>query len=88
MLRTSCTMRRTWRTVRRTATASNSARQGQLGADADVWREEPAMKSFGRKCGPTALSIKGKEGNRRLGAPFQNLQRSMAGEDTMAAKGR
>jgi hypothetical protein len=49
MLRTSCTMRRTWRTVRRTATASNSARQGQLGADADVWREEPAVKSFGRK---------------------------------------
>ena len=88
MLRTSCPMRRTWRTVRRTATASNSARQGQLGADADVWREEPAMKSFGRKCrGPTALSIKGKEGNRRLGGPFQNLQRFIV-SDTMAAKGR
>ena len=65
--------------MRRTATASNALGRASSVPSADVWREEPAMKSFGRKvCGPTALSIKGKEGNRRLGGPFQNLQRFMA----------
>ena len=71
--------------MRRTATASNSARQGQLGAKRRRVAREPDDSSSG-SAGLTALSIKGKEGNRRLGAPFQNLQRFMV-SDTMASKG-
>ena len=71
--------------MRRTATASNSARQGQLGAERSraptscfvaSLREEPAMKVQAEGTGglATGISIKGKEGNRRRGAPFQKLQ--------------
>ena len=84
MLRTSCPMRRTWRTVRRTVTASNALGRASSVPSADVWREEPAMNVRAER--PRA--DRGKEGNLKAGRPFQNLQRFMAREDTMAAKGR
>ena len=54
--------------MRRTATASNSTRQGQLGAKRRRVAREPDDDSSSGSAGIMS----------RLGAPFQNLQRFMA----------